>query len=223
MSKKIRVLIADDHPPVRDGLADLLSKEPDIEVVAKAADGEETVNLVKKLAPDVAIIDVAMPKLDGIKATEKIKASSKGTMVLMLSAYPYEAYLLAALRAGASGYMLKTSLMDELISAIRSLSKGQSVFDEKAISILVHRLNTSTTKREIGCHVLHPRQIEVLRLVAKGNSNKQIAQKLEISERTVQTHLIRVFKELGTDSRLGAVLNALREGFLNLEDLLDGR
>jgi DNA-binding NarL/FixJ family response regulator len=222
MEQKIRVLIADDHPPVRDGLENLLSKEPDIEVIAKAADGEETIKLAKMLLPNVAIIDVSMPKIDGIKATEKIKSTCPHTMVLMLSAYPYEAYLLAALRAGASGYLLKTSPMDELISAIRSISKGQSVFDTKAINILVHRLNTSTTKRLSGNHVLHPRQIEVLRLVAKGKRNKQIAQTLNISERTVQTHLIRIFKELGTDSRLNAVLNALREGFLNLEDLLDG-
>jgi len=217
--EKIKLLIADDHPPFREGLSRLLEEEPDMEVVATSADGEEAVSLAKQLRPDVVIIDVAMPKLNGIEAAKQIKAACPETAILMVSAYGYESYLLASLQAGASGYMLKSSPLRELANAVRSVHGGQAVFDLKAAGKVLHRLATDQGAGAIGPQRLHPRELQVLRLTAKGFSNKEIASELDISDRTVQTHLVRIFRELGVSSRTEAVLHALREGWLTLDEL----
>ena len=216
---KIRLLIADDHPPFREGLSKLLEQEPDMEVVAMPADGEEAVNLAKRLKPDVVLIDVAMPKLNGIEAVKKIKAACPDISVLMISAYGYEPYLIASIQAGATGYLLKSSAISEVVSAIRSVFNGQAVFDLKAAGKVLDLLAIYQGKEISGSQHLHPRELQILKLAARGISNKEIGRELKISDRTVQTHLIRIFRKLEVNSRTEAVLHALKQGWLTLDDL----
>lgn len=217
--KKIRVLVADDHPVFQEGLCRLLEAENDIEVVAKAATSEETVRLAKDLMPDVAIIDVAMPSFNGIEAARQIKGACPTICILMLSAFGYESYLLASLRAGAAGYLLKTTPPRELVSAVRSVDTGEAVFNMKAISKTLRHLTAEESEQKKGAGELHHRELEVLKLAAKGMSNAKIATELCISDRTVQTHMFNIFGKLTVGSRTEAVLRALREGWLTLDDL----
>ncbi|HUU08366.1 MAG TPA: response regulator transcription factor [Dehalococcoidales bacterium] len=214
--EKIRLLIADDHPAFREGLSRLLEEEEDLECVGISADGEEAVRMVEELHPDVAIIDVSMPNLDGIKATEKIKAACPDTAVLMISAFDYQSYVLASLKAGASGYMSKDRPLQELISAIRLVRSGDSILDLKATDTIVQCLIDSERGGKRGFDELQSRELDVIKLTARGMSNKDIADELFISERTVQTHLINIFRKLGVNSRTQAVLYALRKGWITL-------
>jgi two-component system, NarL family, response regulator LiaR len=216
---KIKLLIADDHPPFVEGLTLLLERQSDLEVVATPTHGEEAVKLAKELHPDVAIIDVAMPRLNGIEAAKQIKAACPDTAILMFSAYGYEPYLLASLQAGVSGYMLKSSPVPDLIRAIRSVHEGQAIFDFQAVKKVLRSLVTDIGGERKGLHGLHQRELAVLRLAAKGISNKEIAKSLGIGICTVQTHLLRIFRKLGVSSRTEAVLHALKEGWLTLDDL----
>jgi NarL family two-component system response regulator LiaR len=216
---KIKILIADDHPPFAEGLTLLFEREPDLVVIATPTNGEEAVKLAKELRPDVAILDVAMPGLNGIEAAKKIKEACPDTAVLMLSAYGYEPYLLSSLQAGVSGYVLKSSPVSELTRAIRSVHDGQAIFDFEAIKKVLRGLTTDIGTERKGLHGLHQRELEVLRLAAKGISNKDIAQKLGIGNRTVQTHLLRIFHKLGVNSRTEAVFHALKQGWFTLDDL----
>lgn len=214
--EKTRLLIADDHPAFREGLSRLLEEEEDLECVGISADGEEAVRMVEELHPDVAVIDVSMPNLDGIKATEKIKAACPNTAVLMISAFDYQSYVLASLKAGASGYMSKDRPLQELISAIRLVRGGDSILDLKATDTIVQCLIDSERGGKTGFDELQSRELDVIKLTAKGMSNKDIAEELFISERTVQTHLINIFRKLGVNSRTQAVLYALRKGWITL-------
>ena len=214
----MRVLIADDHAIVRQGLVTLLEKMDNMQVVGEAENGEKIIELTHQLIPDLVIIDITMPKLNGIEATKQIKAACPEAAILMVSAYGYESYLLASLQAGASGYVLKSSPLRELVNAVRSVHGGQAVFDLKAAGKVLHRL-ASDQGIGVGPQRLHPRELQVLRLTAKGFSNKEIARELDISDRTVQTHLVRIFRELGVSSRTEAVLHALREGWFTLDEL----
>jgi NarL family two-component system response regulator LiaR len=217
--EKIRVLIADDHPIFRDGLVSLLAQEPDIEVVAQASDGLEAFELARQHLPDVAILDVSMPELNGIDATERIKASCPSTAILVISAYGYDPYVLGAVEAGAAGYLLKDVRFRELVGAIRALHAGETVLDPVAMRKLMGRLASAKGKGAELTQSLHHRELEVLKMAAKGMSNKEVAQALGISVRTCQTHLANIFAKLGVGSRTEAVLRALREGWLTLEDL----
>jgi len=216
--EKIRVLVADDHPTFREGLVRILAEEEDMEVVAQAANGEEAVQLATRLCPDVAIMDVAMPKLNGIDATKSIKSACPNSAILIISAYGYEPYVFGALEAGASGYLLKNARVWELVAAIRSLHAGETVLDpaaaRKVFSRLSHTGRDGDTSQE-----LHQRELDVLKLAAKGMSNKEIAGALSISVRTVQAHLVNVFTKLEVNSRTEAVVRALREGWFTLDDL----
>lgn len=215
---KIKLLIADDHPAFREGLSRLLEEEEDLECVAIAADGEEAVRMTEELHPDVALIDVSMPNLDGIKAVEKIKSACPDTAVLMVSAFDYQSYILASLKAGASGYMSKDRPLQELISAIRLVYGGDSILDLKATDTVVQCLIGSERGGKTDFDELQSRELDVIKLTAKGMSNKDIADKLFISERTVQTHLVNIFRKLGVSSRTQAVLYALRKGWITLDD-----
>ena len=217
--ERIKVLVADDHPAFREGLCRLLEEEGDLEVVARAADGEEALRLAKELLPDVAIIDVAMPEVNGIEAAKQIKASCPATAILIVSAYRYESYILASLRAGAAGYLLKNAPLRELINAVRFVHAGEAVFDLKATSSILRRLVADNAEERRRLRRLQHRELEVLRTAAKGMSNKEIAAELVISERTVQTHMVNIFKKMGVSSRIEAVLRALKEGWLSVDDL----
>lgn len=216
--EKIRLLIADDHPTFREGLSRLLEEEEDLECVAISADGTEAVKLAKELHPDVAIIDVSMPNLDGIKATKEIKVACPDTAVLMVSAFDYHSYVLASLQAGASGYMSKDRPLRELISAIRLVRGGDSILDLKATDTIVHCLTDRGRGSKTGFDELQSRELDVIKLTAKGMSSKDIADELFISERTVQTHLINIFRKLGVNTRTQAVLHALRKGWITLNN-----
>jgi len=217
--KKIKILIADDHPSFREGLCRLLNEQEDMDVVAVASDGQETIGMTEELLPDVVIIDVSMPKTNGIEAARQIKQTCPNTSILMVSAYSYEAYVLASIRAGASGYLLKNAPVGQLISAVRLVNTGEGVFNLKATGKILSRMATDKNKKEASLTELRDREAEILGLAAKGMTNKEIAEQLFISERTVHTHLTNIFIKLKVSSRTEAVLYALREGWLTLEDL----
>jgi two-component system, NarL family, response regulator LiaR len=217
--EKITVLVADDHPAFREGLCRLLKDETDFQVVGMAEDGEQAVQSATKLRPDVAIIDISMPKLNGIEAARQIRVASPSTAILVVSAYSYPSYVLAALRAGAVGYLSKNAPLHELISAVRLIHSGEGVFDLKATGNILNRLATDRVEKRKDLAELHPRELQVLNLAAKGVGNKEIANRLGISERTVQTHLVNIFRKLSVRSRTEAVLRALKEGWFTLDDL----
>lgn len=209
----IRLLIADDHPVVRSGLAGLLADEPGFDVIAEAADGAEAVRLTAELRPDVILMDLRMPMLDGVTATARIVAAregSSGPRVLILTTYESDDQILAAIEAGASGYLLKAAPREEIVAGIRSVAAGQTALSPAVAVRLVERMR----QPEAAASALTPRETDVLRLVAAGHGNKQIAVQLGIGESTVKTHLLRVYDKLGVDSRTRAVTLALERGLL---------
>jgi NarL family two-component system response regulator LiaR len=219
---EIRILLAEDHAVVREGTRELLDREEDLKVVAEAGDGEEAVRLATDQRPDVVLMDIAMPKLDGIEATKRIKAAHPAIAVLVLTAYDDDQYVFTLLEAGAAGYLLKDVHTDELIKAIRAVHAGESVLHPSIARKVVNRFAQPTERRgeESTLEQLTERELEVLKLAAKGMTNRQIASKLTLSIHTVQAHLSNVFGKLGVGSRTEAVLHGLREGWFTLEDTL---
>jgi len=218
--QKIRVLIADDHAVVREGTRRILEQEEDLQVVAEASNGEEAVRQALSFEPDVAIIDVAMPKLDGIEATKQIKARCPTITVLILSAYDDDQFIFSLLEAGAAGYLLKTIPGRELVDAVRAVYAGESVLHPLVARKVLNRFARISDKgrKKEPFEVLSEREMEVLRLVTKGLSNKDIAEELCLSIRTVQGHLGNIFNKLQVGSRTEAVVRALKEGWVSLDD-----
>lgn len=219
---KIRILLAEDHVVVREGTRELLEREEDLEVVAEAGDGEEAVLLATGQQPDVVVMDIAMPRLNGIEATKRIKAINPAATVLVLTAYDDDQYVFALLEAGAAGYLLKDVRTDELIKAIRAVHAGESVLHPAIARKVINHFAQPTDKRreESALDQLTERELEVLKLAAKGMTNRQIANELVLSIHTVQAHLSNTFGKLGVGSRTEAVLYGLRKGWLALEDTL---
>ncbi len=217
----IRILIADDHAFVREGTRRILEQEPDLEVVAEAGDGEEAVRLASDLKPDVALIDVAMPKLDGIEATRRIKALYPAVAVLVLSAYDDDQFVFGLLEAGAAGYMLKSVRGHEIVDAIRAVHAGESVLHPLVARKVLNRFAgvASKSRERKSLELLTEREMDVLKLVTKGLSNKDIADDLCLSVRTVQGHLANIFNKLRVGSRTEAVVHALKEGWVTLDDV----
>jgi NarL family two-component system response regulator LiaR len=216
---KIKVLLAEDHVIVREGTREFVQREPDMEVVGEAGDGEEAVKLATKLKPDVIVMDIAMPKLNGIEATKKIKALLPSTAILILTAYDYDQYIFALLEAGAAGYLLKGVQVREVIDAIRAVYAGESVLHPVVARRVVDRIVSPGSSETQVSELLSEREMEVLKLAATGVSNKEIARQLFLSPRTVQVHLGNIFSKLGVASRTEAILYGLKRGLLTLEDL----
>jgi NarL family two-component system response regulator LiaR len=217
----IRILIADDHAFVREGTRRILEQEPDLEVVAEAGDGEEAVKLACDLKPDVALVDVAMPRVDGIEATRRIKAQCPAVAVLVLSAYDDDQFIFGLLEAGAAGYMLKSVRGQEIVDAIRAVHAGESVLHPSVARKVLNRFaGVSGKPRERkSLDLLTEREMDVLKMVTKGLSNKDIAEGLCLSVRTVQGHLANIFNKLRVSSRTEAVVHALKEGWVTLDDV----
>jgi DNA-binding NarL/FixJ family response regulator len=205
----IRILLAEDHVVVRESIRQFLDREEDLEVVGEASDGEEAVQLTAKLKPDVVVIDVAMPNVNGIEATRRIKALYPATAVLALTAYDYEQYIFALLDVGAAGYLLKD---------IRAVHKGDCVLHPAVARKVVTRFRGTPSEHEV-LGLLTERELKVLKMAATGISNKDIAEQLSLSTRTVEAHLGSIFNKLGVGSRIEAVVYALKRGWFNLEDL----
>jgi DNA-binding NarL/FixJ family response regulator len=203
----IRVLIADDHGVIRDGLGRLISALPDMELVGTAGDGAEAVDRVRDLEPDVVLMDLDMPKVDGIEATRRVLADRPGTAVLVLTSFSDRPRILGALEAGACGYLLKDVASDEVAEGIRAAARGESPLDPRAArTILTARAEPDPLS------ALSAREREVLGLLLDGLPNKLIARRLEISEKTVKSHLTRIFREIGVSDRTQAALWAERQG-----------
>ncbi len=218
---KIKILIADDHAVVREGTRQILEQEPDLEVVAEAGDGEEATRLAGIHKPDVAIIDVAMPKVDGIVATRQIKALYPSIAVLILSAYDDDQFVFSLLEAGAAGYLLKTVRGRELVDAVRAVYAGESVLHPAIARKVLNRFVPTPGKpvRQKPPEVLSERELDVLKLATGGLSNQDIADKLCLSLRTVQAHFSHIFNKLQVSSRTEAVVRALKEGWVTLDDV----
>jgi NarL family two-component system response regulator LiaR len=218
---KIRVLIADDHAVVREGTRRMLEQEADIEVVGEAVDGEEAIELAERLRPDVAIVDISMPRLDGIEATKQIKERCPSVTVLILSAYDDDQFVFSLLEAGAAGYLLKSIRSRELIDAVRAVYAGESVLHPSVAKKVLNRFVGGGGKAPSGrsVEVLSEREKEILRLATGGLSNGDIAKELCLSIRTVQGHLGHIFNKLQVSSRTEAVVRALKEGWVTLEDI----
>jgi NarL family two-component system response regulator LiaR len=217
----IKVLIADDHAVVREGTRQILEQEPDIDVVAEAADGEEAVRLASSSRPDVAIMDIAMPGIDGIEATRQIKALYPTIAVLILSAYDNDQFIFSLLEAGAAGYLLKSIRGRELIDAVRQVHAGESVLHPAIARKVLNRFVPASDKsaRQKPSDMLSERELAVLRLATRGLSNQEIADELCLSLRTVQAHLGHIFNKLQVSSRTEAVVHALKQGWVTLEDI----
>ncbi|MEI6043587.1 MAG: response regulator transcription factor [Chloroflexota bacterium] len=221
---KIRVLLVDDHAVVREGTAELLNRQPDIEVIGAAGDGVAAVEMAARLQPDVVLMDIGLPVLDGIAATRQIKATRPTITVLALTAHDEDQYVFALLKAGAAGYLLKTIRGKELVEAIRAVYRGEAVLHPAVAKKVLGRFATQTqeTKAEAQTPVtetLSERELEVLRLAGRGLSNKEIADRLVLSPRTVQAHFANIFSKLQVGSRTEAVLKGLKRRWLNLDDL----
>jgi DNA-binding NarL/FixJ family response regulator len=214
--KPIRILLADDHHIFRDGLRLLLERQNGFEVVAEAAEGREAVRLAQEKHPDVAIMDIAMPGLNGIEATRCIQETCEGTAVVILSMHYDESYVVRALRAGARGYLLKDSLKTDLLAAVRAVVQGQSHFSPKVSQLLQEDYFRELTdkQKEDSFELLTPREREILQLAAEGKSNKDIASLLNLSLYTVDTHRSRILHKLNLHSVPELILYAVRKGII---------
>lgn len=210
MSASIRVLIADDHPIVREGLRNLVTLDPGMHVVAEAADGQETVRLATSLKPDIALVDLRMPGMDGVEALAAIRERAPEVRTVVLTTFSGDEDVYRAFRAGAKAYLLKDASRDELLSCIRAVHDGRSWVSSVAVEGLAAHIESSP---------LTPRERDVLRLVVAGQGNKEISARLRIAEGTVKAHVNRILHKLGVATRTEAVTAALRRGIVRLEEV----
>jgi DNA-binding NarL/FixJ family response regulator len=206
----IRLLVADDHPVVRDGLRAMLATQPDMELVGEAATGTQAVERARALRPDVVLMDLQMPELDGPAAIAALREQAPEVRVLVLTTFGTDADITRAVDAGATGYLLKDAPREQLFGAIRAAARGEAVLSPSVATRVLGRMRAPAQE------ALSPRELEILQAVARGLSNKDIGRQLYISEATVKTHLLRVFSKLGVDDRTAAVTVALERGIIRL-------
>ncbi len=211
MTSRVRVLVVDDHPVVRVGVWGMLVTQEQFDVVGEAADGDEAVRLVGELQPDVVLMDLRMPGLDGVQATARIRARHPDVQVLVLTTYDTDEDILRAVEAGAVGYLLKDAPREELFRGVEAAARGESLLAPAVVARLLGRMRSPRGE------ALSPRELEVLGLVAEGRANKAVARALSISETTVKTHLAHIFTKLGVDDRTAAVTVALNRGIIRLD------
>ena len=209
----IRIVLADDHPLTRSGIAEFLRRESTLELLGEAEEGVKAWQLIQDLRPDVALLDIRMPGLDGVSVAQKVKEAGLPTATIMLTSYDAQQYVMASLRAGAKGFVLKTVSPKELTAAIATVARGGLYLDPEVASVM--------GERDFDPEQLSTREREVLVLAAKGLSSKEVAGKLFISERTVQTHLASIYDKLGSKNKTEALLLALKYGVVTLEELLE--
>lgn len=215
MESKIRVLLADDHVVLREATAELVNHQPDMVVVGQASTGEETIRLARQLGADVVVMDLAMPRGNGLEATRQVLIECPETHVLVLTAHQDCEHVIPLLEAGAIGYLPKTVSLNELLEAIRAASRGESVLPPSIASVVVRHLARETEGPEQP--TLTSRELEVLCLVAQGLSNHQVARQLRLSVRTIEAHLTHIYNKLGVGSRTEAALLAERKGWLSAD------
>jgi len=215
---QIKVIIADDHTVVRKGTRQILEQEPDFQVVGEASNGEEALKLVGNLAPNIAIIDISMPVVNGIDVTRKIKQTSPSTAVLILSNYDNDEFVFALLEAGAAGYLLKDASGQDITNAVRAISRGESVLHPIITRKVINRLLPSTTEKKETAKVLGDRELQVLNLASKALSNREIADSMGLSLHTIEAHMRHIFSKLQVGSRTEAILFAIKQGWISIED-----
>jgi DNA-binding NarL/FixJ family response regulator len=210
----IRVILADDHAIVRAGIRQFLEQAGDIQVVGEASDGEEALGMIRQIIPDVAVLDIQMPKVNGIEVSREIRTNRWPIGVLILTAYDDDPYISAVLKTGANGYVIKTASPDEIIGAVRDVYQGKSVLDATILPKVLAQIAHSNATQFF--EPLSDREIEILSLVAKGLTNKVVGNNLNISDRTVQGHVARIFEKLQANSRTEAVMRGISLGLISL-------
>ncbi len=215
--KKVRILLADDHTVMRAGLRALLERQPNLEVVGEAADGRQTVELASSHVPDVVVMDIAMPNLNGVEATRRMVSKQPTISVVILSMYSDESYVMRALEAGARAYLLKDSAVTDLIRAIEAVSQGKSLFSPKISRILAEEYIRALRQKGVAdsYELLTPREREILQLLAEGKTNKEVATSLNISVYTAETHRGNILQKLNLHSTAELVLYAVRKGIIS--------
>ena len=213
--KQIKILIADDHPVVREGLSAMLSREQDIQVVGEAKDGIDAVQKSRQLEPDIILMDLRMPELDGVEAMRQIRAINPGINFIVLTTYDTDEHIFRGIEAGARAYLLKDAPREELFKAIRAVHRGESLIQPVVASKVLDRF-AELSRQAQSPETLSEREIEVLHLIAKGTANKEIAAELCISQSTVKTHIANIFQKLGARDRTEAVAQAIKKGIIEL-------
>lgn len=214
----IKVLIAEDHKIVREGLCSLLSKEGDIKVIAEAEDGATAVQLARKLLPDVVVMDIGLPNLNGIEATRQIVASVPGVKVIALSMHSYKRYVIEMLKAGASAYLLKDCAFEEMVQAVRSVRKNKIYLSQKITESIVNDQILMTSEDSSVFNILSDRERQVLQLIAEGKSMKEAAHSLDVSLKTAETYRQRIMEKLNMHSVAELTRYAIREGLIQLDN-----
>jgi len=213
--ESMKILIADDHPVVREGLSAMLNRQPDIEVVGEAENGRECVEKTRELRPDIVLMDLRMPEMDGVEAMRQIAATNPEVRFIVLTTYDNDEYIFKGIEAGARAYLLKDSPREELFKAIRAVHRGESLIQPAVAGKVLDRFAELSRQVQVP-EALSDREVEVVKLIAEGTANKEIAVSLHISESTVKTHIQTIFQKLGVSDRTGAVTQSIRKGIIRL-------